>query len=360
MPDLNLRYTIIGTICFVALAYIIGLFGRLKEVSTPIDPTPKELACYLENYPDLQEQFGTDITKAREHWYAKGALEGRVPHCPRTDGLTPKPLTDEQALQYLHTYLDLQRMYGKNDLEAAKKHWLEIGYLEGRVVPQAWTSDLPSSIFMISGQTNKRCGAQPGTGKLVCGDKMDTFNLRHLGDDRLALQTGTKYCGDKTQQVLCTQNEVGPGESFVYQKVGQNKFTLRSGVSNLYCADNNMGSVVCDRQNPDHFQFYRLPPPPGAVAGEINTNTRSKPFPPTLVTPPPPRKPMQIVKPLPPPPPLPSVSEQVVNQIWFPKPATPVVVNTTNAIQPNSPASVVPTMRTPATLRSRMRFLFGF
>lgn len=324
----------LGFVCVLALllVYIVQTYF-LKEVSTPIDPTPKELACYLENYPDLQEQFKGDINKAREHWYAKGALEGRVPHCPRTDGLTPAPLTDEQARQYLNTYLDLQRMYGNTNVEAAKKHWVDIGYLEGRVVPQAWTSDMPSRIYLLSGQSNKRCGVDT-TGRLACGNRMDVFQLKNIGDDRLTLQTGGKFCGDHNQQVVCTQPSVGPNETFTYQKVGQTKLTLRSGVSNLYCAENDMGQVVCDRSRPDHFQYYRIPPERGV---ESNVNTRTKPYPPSLPTPPPPRRPMPVVTPALPEPELPDVAEQV-NRLWSSIPTTNTTNNkspsTTNAIQP--------------------------
>lgn len=44
----------------------------------------------------------------------------------------PTPLTDEQAQCYLNRYPDLQNAFGPNNIELAKKHWIEFGYNEQR------------------------------------------------------------------------------------------------------------------------------------------------------------------------------------------------------------------------------------
>lgn len=106
---------------------------------------------------------------------------------------------------------------------------------------------------------------------------MDVVQLTHLGDDKVSLRASNKFCGDKDQHVMCAQSTVGPDETFTYQKIGQTKFTLRSGASNLYCADNDMGQVMCDKTGANFFQYYRLPEDKrGTVSPHTHTGTSTK------------------------------------------------------------------------------------
>ena len=71
----------LAALAAIAVAALILYFLFLGFVSTPFDPTDRELACYSERYPELN--LGGDISAARQHWFKVGALEGRIPHCPR-------------------------------------------------------------------------------------------------------------------------------------------------------------------------------------------------------------------------------------------------------------------------------------
>lgn len=279
------KLIVFSAIVVAALIFIASFF-YLGYVSTPFDPTDRELACYSARYPELN--LGSDISAARQHWFKIGALEGRIPHCPRPfdpDNM-PQQLSDDQARQYMDGYTDLQRTF-KGDLEAVKKHWMTIGFYEGRVISQAWRNDMPRKLFLLTNTNGlSRQGCKPdAAGKLVCTGGMEAFDVEHLGDDNLALKATTGYCGDSGDgSVFCNNKTIGNGEKFKYQKLGMGKVTLRSGLTEKYC-DGTTGPFVCTGPNPVAFDFFqRLP------AAANNANIRSKPFPPatTYVPLPPP------------------------------------------------------------------------
>ena len=304
-----------------------GRRRRVGYVSTPIDPTDRELVCYMERYPDLKAAFNGDIDLARQHWYKIGALEGRIPHCPRNvkpSKMDVPPLTDAEAQQYLLTYTDLQRTYGRNNLQGARDHWQNFGFKEGRIAPQGWNSDLPSKMFLMG---SRREGCKPdASDRLRCEGQVSSFNVQHQGDDVISLTASStgNVCGDTStgQGVVCKSTTVGPAERFTYQKIGLRKITLRSGLTQRYCR-NNAGQVLCDSDDPSAFEYAMTSPP---SAG--NTNTRTKPFPPPTTWVPPP-----IPPPTPPPPPPPPASASTTT--------TTTSTSTTTTTTPTPPTPVV-------------------
>ena len=85
---------------------------------------------YLSNYKDLQEAFGDDRSKALEHYYTHGIKEGRS----QKGGTNPRPRPGEgsfDAKQYLANYADLQKAFG-DDEQKARQHYLEYGIKENR------------------------------------------------------------------------------------------------------------------------------------------------------------------------------------------------------------------------------------
>ena len=85
---------------------------------------------YLSNYKDLQEAFGDDRSKALEHYYTHGIKEGRS----QKGGTNPRPRPGEgsfDAKQYLANYADLQKAFG-DDVQKARQHYLEYGIKENR------------------------------------------------------------------------------------------------------------------------------------------------------------------------------------------------------------------------------------
>lgn len=96
--------------------------------------TDEGARCYIDRYPDL-EMFNTHfepaadpLARAKMHWLDFGKAEGRNPWC------APK-ITEQQARCYLENYPDLQQAFG-TDFEKAKdqvfNHWNVHGDSEGR------------------------------------------------------------------------------------------------------------------------------------------------------------------------------------------------------------------------------------
>jgi len=123
---------------------------KSKVVDRPAEPlkippiTDKEAKCYLKRYPDLQNAFGNDIQKAKDHWKEYGFREKRNKNCdiqvvggpveaPRIIANPRKipPITDKEAKCYLKRYPDLQKAFG-NDIQKAKDHWKKYGFGEKR------------------------------------------------------------------------------------------------------------------------------------------------------------------------------------------------------------------------------------
>ena len=75
---------------------------------------------YLANYKDLQEAFGGDEEKARQHYIDHGMKEGRIDTKSGFD-----------AGEYLSNYKDLQEAFG-DDRSKALEHYYTHGIKEGR------------------------------------------------------------------------------------------------------------------------------------------------------------------------------------------------------------------------------------
>jgi hypothetical protein len=106
--------------------------AMLKDADA--DMTDEGARCYIDRYPDL-EMFNTHfepaadpLARAKMHWLEFGKEEGRNPWC------APK-ITEQQANCYLENYPDLQQAFG-TDFEKAKEkaiaHWNTFGFFEGR------------------------------------------------------------------------------------------------------------------------------------------------------------------------------------------------------------------------------------
>ena len=106
--------------------------ATLKDADA--DMTDEGARCYIDRYPDL-EMFNTHfepasdpLSRAKMHWLAFGKEEGRNPWC------APK-LTEQQANCNLENYPDLQQAFGADFSKAKEQvigHWNQIGFSEGR------------------------------------------------------------------------------------------------------------------------------------------------------------------------------------------------------------------------------------
>ena len=84
---------------------------------------------YLSQYKDLQDAFGDDRQKGLQHYIQHGIKEGRS-----QKGGTAAPDEKKQSFDaktYLANYADLRKAFGKNT-DAAQQHYLQYGIKEGR------------------------------------------------------------------------------------------------------------------------------------------------------------------------------------------------------------------------------------
>lgn len=111
----------------LSLSLVLTAFS-LKNVSADIhELTTTEAMCYLNRYADLQQVLGaTNVAAAKNHWLEHGYSEGRDYSCSATG------LSDAEAQCYLNRYADLGAAFGPTNISAAKTHWLEFGEHEGR------------------------------------------------------------------------------------------------------------------------------------------------------------------------------------------------------------------------------------
>ena len=77
--------------------------------------------------------FGTNIAAARSHYINSGYAEGRI-------------VSGFNATNYLSNYIDLSNAFG-NNTEAAIRHYINAGYAEGRT---------DKSFYKISNRNKKR------------------------------------------------------------------------------------------------------------------------------------------------------------------------------------------------------------
>ena len=63
---------------FVLIFVLLPLGAQGAHESQPTD---KDLLCYAQHYPDLQEAMGTDVKALRKHWVHNGKVEGRHVWC---------------------------------------------------------------------------------------------------------------------------------------------------------------------------------------------------------------------------------------------------------------------------------------
>lgn len=104
----------------------MGFEGVVQRIRCPRgkELSDKDAKCYLNRYEDVKKLTynGRFLGPAKDHFADHGFGEGRSPACE---------LTDDEAQYYINTYDDL----GNLTLEQGKRHWVEKGWLEGRMDP---------------------------------------------------------------------------------------------------------------------------------------------------------------------------------------------------------------------------------
>ena len=99
-------------------------------------------ADYLAKYSDLAAAFGNDETLALKHYIQSGYAEGRTDSSSSSTSesgsgsstSSPTALTDLEALQYIASNPDLIGALIGTNIDAAKSHYLNNGYAEGRSI----------------------------------------------------------------------------------------------------------------------------------------------------------------------------------------------------------------------------------
>ncbi len=88
---------------------------------------------YLNRYPDVKAQCGTNLTCALSHWLDQGIAVGR------------QGSANFSVADYLNRYSDLQRLFGRENYDDALDHWLNHGEAERRKGAPISTSPGPAA-----------------------------------------------------------------------------------------------------------------------------------------------------------------------------------------------------------------------
>ena len=244
----------------VILSLRQGSATNLESLVTPVDVSDADLRCYMRRSGAATAQAKNDVKRARMLWFTDWWKKGLVVHCPRTTG-TPQDLTDDEATRYLHGYLDLKQKFG-NDLQATKKHWKELGYKEGRIIPAVPVPIENRIISIKSALSDKFCGTTVFTHDVKCDKSSVTDTERYLlekvGKDLMVLKgyASNKYCASVPGRgLVCDRNTVSEAENFLYKVYGHSALAFKSAKSKLFCGSTNW-QIICNDATPGLGQFF--------------------------------------------------------------------------------------------------------
>jgi hypothetical protein len=226
---------------------------QLENSVTPVDVSDEDLTCHMKKSATARTSAKGDVNMARFLWFTRWWKQGLVVHCPRTTG-TPHDLKDDEATRYLHGYLDLKKRF-LDDIAAAKKHWKEFGYKEGRIIPNVPLSIDNTIISLSSGASKKYCGTAERTHEVTCTKTSVTdterYRVETVGPNLIALKgyASNKYASHNTERgLICDKATVAEAAKFEYKQVGRSGLILR--LRGQYCG-NKGGRVICKTFNPD-------------------------------------------------------------------------------------------------------------
>lgn len=259
-------------------------------VGTEIEPTDKDLKCYMQRYPTLARSGITTIEGARTNWFTLGWRLGRLPHCPRDKTSTPPALSDEEAKRYGNAYVDLRRFAG--DVTKLKNHWQQHGWHQGRVVPPPSMDLWKRMVSFLGADKSMYCGVN-ANGVVECNrgtvGSAETFNMEQVKDNAFLLKNAMtgKYCSDEGSRLQCDR-EPTDATTFTYQLAGQQKVAFVSEKSGkpLYCAD-DANNVVCNRNLAGPraiFKWQEVSAPPAAAIANANAPSNQVPTSSTTTT----------------------------------------------------------------------------
>jgi len=249
-----------------AVAVTLGVILSLRQGSTkveslvtPVDVSDEDLECYMQRSAVARTQAKGNVNRARMLWFVDWSVKGFVVHCPRTTG-TPQDLTDNEAFQYLHGYFDLKKLF-VNDIQAVKKHWKEVGYKEGRVIP-APPVPIENKIISIRSGSGRFCGTSASTLMVSCDKSSVTDTERYVFEKvepNLMVLKGyasNKYCSFVPGKgLVCDKNTVSDAEKFLYKVYGRSGLAFKSAKSKLFCGDKS-GKIICNDLTPGLGEFF--------------------------------------------------------------------------------------------------------
>jgi hypothetical protein len=251
----------------IVLYFLIGMPSRqgsktnFVRLVTPVDVSDADLRCYMRRSAAASKEAKKDVNRARMLWLTSWWKKEYVVHCPRTTG-TPHDLTNAEASRYLHGYLDLKKKF-VNNIEAAKQHWKDIGYKEGRVIPEIPPSIENKIISIRSGMSSKFCGTAVSTHDVSCnkGSVTDTerYRVEKVGSNLMALKgyANNKYCSlVPGRGLVCNKDTVGDAEKFLYEVYGHTGLAFRSATNKRFCGDKGKGRVTCNDATPGLGEFF--------------------------------------------------------------------------------------------------------
>ena len=237
-----------------------GATTNLEGLVTPVDVSDEDLRCYMRRSAVANKEAKADVKRARMLWFTDWWKKGYVVHCPRTTGV-PGDLTDNEAFQYLHGYLDLKTKF-VNDIQAVKKHWKEVGYKEGRVIPAPPVPIENKIISIRSGESGMFCGTEASIPMVSCSKSSVTDTERYVfekvGPNLMVLKgyASNKYCRFAPGiGLICDKNTATDAEKFSYKVYGRSGLAFRSATSKLFCGDQG-GKIICNDATPGLGEFF--------------------------------------------------------------------------------------------------------
>ncbi len=169
-------------------------------------------ACYLNRYPDVVANWVNNGGRAIDHWNQRGQFENRIPGCTnQTGGSAPSSSVFNESC-YLQRYPDVQQNWVRGG-GTAIGHWNQNGQREGRI-PGCGAGIQPAPVggapAPVAGAFNEACYLQryPDVAANWRGPAIDHWNQNGQREGRIpGCDAGTQPAPGGSAPVAGTFNE---------------------------------------------------------------------------------------------------------------------------------------------------------
>ena len=247
-----------------------------SDAVTPVDLGRDDLLCLLRkmgtDVDAIKMNKGVDVPRIRYLWYTKWWKYGKNPHCPRTDGSKPSAMSDDEARRYLNGYIDVKEMF-KDDIVAARNHYVSKGHAEGRIIPPPSDPFLGKIVSLQNERSTKYCGAKGLASEVSCAQSeltdKELFQVESVDTGVMALKNvGTrKYCSfDKDLGLVCNKDTRGDSETFPFKLLGQHRVMFQNKEAARWCGyAKNSTRIMCNNPTEGMVFIYQKRKPDAGI-----------------------------------------------------------------------------------------------